>query len=130
MALIAVPETTTVGVLLTGLHEGGCDTTLLAIARDGAFQLYSPEAPAFANAAFPALLPSGTLAVVRCSAPEVPDADLLRLVTKDIVLPADFVPAGLQLLPAELVTPGGGSLYLPEGADRKDGGSGKEVSGR
>jgi D-alanyl-D-alanine carboxypeptidase len=123
VALIAVPEGATVGALLNGLHSGGCDATLLAIARGGAFQLYAPEAPAFANAAFPTLLPAGTLAVVRCSeltsdvpTSDVPDADLLRLVTKEVALPSDFVPDGLALLPSELVMPGGGSLYLTEEA--------------
>jgi len=116
MAFISVRIEMTPAALIEGIRAAGCDAITLAVTRDGAFRLYSPSAPAFANAAFPARLAAGSLAAVRCPAPpsDIPDAELLQLVTKDRALAPDFIPAGLKPLPAQLVIPGGGPQYLTE----------------
>ncbi len=116
MTFIAVRTETTPAALIASVRAGGCDATMLAITRNGAFRLFNPGAPAFVNAAFPSTLPAGSLAAVRCPAPlsNIPDAELLQLVTKDHALPPDFVPADLTLLPTEAVIPGGPPLHLTE----------------
>lgn len=114
MALIASSAETTPEGLVAELIEGGCDVEVLAITRAGSFRLYAPNAPTFANAGFLASFEPGDLALVRCGRPELPDEHLLRLVSKDHALPADFVPDSLTLVPDELVIPGGGSQHLTE----------------
>ena len=114
MVLIASSTQTTPQALVQALVEGGCDVEVLATTRGGSFQLYAPNAPSFANAAFVASFEPGSLALVRCARPEILDEHLLQLVTKDEALPADFVPDALTLLPDDLVIPGGGAQYLTE----------------
>jgi len=114
MVLIETLPGATPDALVDELIERGCQVEVLAITRGGSFQLYAPEAPTFANAAFRASFEPGALALVRCARPEIPDEHLLRIVTKDRALPADFVPDSLALLPDDLVIPGGGAQYLTE----------------
>lgn len=114
MALVASSPDATPQALVAALVEDGCEVEVLAITRGGSFQLYAPTAPAFANAGFLTSFEAGAFALVRCARPEIPDEHLLRPVTKDEALPADFVPEALTLLPDDLVIPGGGSLYLTE----------------
>lgn len=116
MALLIVGADTTAEGFVEVLRSAGCEAEVVAITSGGAFQLYAPAAPPFANASFPASLEAGRGVLVRCAEPTVVDAHLLRLVSKDRPLPEGFVPQGLTLLPSELVMPGGGPAYLTEEA--------------
>lgn len=118
MALVSVEGETRAGELVAALRGAGCEPTLIAITTGGRFQIYAPGAPAFANASFPSLLVAGRSAAVRCAPPEVPDARLLRLVSKEHALPRDFVPGSLVALRPDLVLAGSGSAFLTsEAAD-------------
>lgn len=116
IALIAAREQIEVGLLLEAIRTAGCEPTLLAVATGGVLQLFTPDAPDFVNAAFPRLLTAGRAAIVRCAHPAslVPDAHLLRLVSKDHPLPPNFVPDELTALPPDLVLPGTGQPRLTE----------------
>lgn len=112
MALVAVHGETEAGVLVGALRDAGCEPALIALASEGTFLIYAPAAPAFANASFPTPLEAGRIALVRCAPPEVPDAHLLRLVSKGHPLPADYVPEDLVSLPPEIVLSGTGPAYV------------------
>lgn len=118
VALVSLPWPTPTQVLLEAAIAQDCDVTALAVARHGSMQTYVPRAPSFVNAAFPANLPAGALVAIRCARPrsEVPDVELLRLVTKVHALPSDLVPETLTLLPSEIVIAGGGSSFLAAAA--------------
>ncbi len=112
VALIGVPLDAPVATLLGSLREAGCEPEILAVTVDGGFRLYAPDAPAFVNRAFPDPVgPPGALVSCVPVAP-VADAHLVRLVSKDRPLPADFVPTDLVELPPQWVLPGGGPQLL------------------
>lgn len=116
IALVATRGEMPIDESVRALRAAGCEPLTVAITRDGRWQLYAPGAPPFANASFPLRLEAGRVAAVRCMRPEVPDAHLLRLVSKAHGLPPNFVPDDLVPLSSQFVLLGTGPAYLTEEA--------------